>query len=252
MTQPTIIECQQYAPEWWAARRGVPTASEFHRFAPVWPVRMTAKGEPHKGDLRDKADAMLNYAAQLVGDLYDPMYGQREDYESAAMKNGGLMEPRVRAYYELVTGEAVRQVGFVRSACGRWGCSPDGLVGEDGGLECKSPECPEQVRVLLAGCLPAKHRAQVHGCLIVTGRKWWDYVSHADGMAAILRVRVEPDEYTDRLRETLDAFAAIHADVRSRIAAMVAEAGGVGAATVESVARASDAAELERIEATMF
>ena len=47
--------------------------------------------------------------------------------------------------------------------------------------------------------------AQVHGSLIVTGRKWWDFMSYAPGLEP-LRIRVVPDKYTQELAEELEKF----------------------------------------------
>jgi hypothetical protein len=184
-------EIQQYSPEWYAVRRGVPTVSEFKKL-------LTAGGK-----LSEQAHG---YACKLAGDVYDRQYPRAESYVSAAMKNGTMMEPEARAWYELDSGLAVRQVGFVTTDDGRFGASPDAMVGDDGCLELKSPNPQTHVEWLTAGnVLPAEHRPQVHGALIVTGRAWCDFFSYVDGLPP-LRVRVKPDDYTARLREAMEVF----------------------------------------------
>ena len=59
------------------------------------------------------------------------------------------------------------------------GCSPDGLIGKDGGLECKCPNDKTYLSYLLdetgdISCLPKEYYNQVQMCLMITKRKWWD------------------------------------------------------------------------------
>lgn len=200
-----LVTCDQYSAEYWAARRGVPTASEFGRVI-----------TPKSGALSAQAHG---YACQLVADTFDPQYGTHEDYVSAAMKNGTIMEPEARRFYEFERSADVARVGFCLTDDGRFGCSPDGLVGDDGALELKSPTPRVHVEYLVAGVLPPDYRPQVHGHLIVTGRPWCDFMSYCRGFPPLL-VRVEPDEFTDSLRRCLDEFADIYAGVLAKVVAM--------------------------------
>lgn len=182
----------QYTPEWWQVRRGVPTCSEFDRI-------LTPGGKP--------SGQQVKYIAKLIGDticLNPNFFTERP--MSRAIANGIDMEPEARRWYEFERDVKVRQVGFCLSDCGRFGGSPDGLVGDDGGLELKCPLAETQVGYLLDGAvLPAEYRPQVHGLLLVSGRPWWDFVSYAPGCPPLL-VRVTPDEYTKLLREELMRF----------------------------------------------
>lgn len=117
------------------------------------------------------------------------------------------------------TGHDVELVGCVLSACGRFLCSPDGLIGDDGGLELKNPAPKTQVKYLVKNELPSKYKCQVHGSLIVTGRKWWSFLSYCPGFAPLL-VRVEWDEFTDLLRAELEKFHERYRAVLDRITAM--------------------------------
>ncbi len=81
------------------------------------------------------------------------------------------MEAEAVAWYELQRDVTVQRVGFVLRDNEKVGASPDGLVGEDGGLELKCPLPKTQVARLLDGELPAEYRPQVHGALLVTGRQ---------------------------------------------------------------------------------
>lgn len=192
----------QYSPEWWRVRRGVPSASNFDKIL-----------TPKTGKVSACA---LNYICQLVGDLHDPSYGTVTEPQSAAMQIGIEREPEARRYYELTRDCEVQQVGFCLDDSGRFGCSPDALVGSDGGLEIKNPSAAIQVRYLLAETLPDEYAPQVHGQLLVTGRAWWDFLSYAPGLPPLL-VRVTPSEYTKKLGAALEQFHEQYQRVLSRL-----------------------------------
>ncbi len=173
---------QHHAPQgtvaWMQARAGVITASCFDK------LLTPAKLEPSK--------SMRPYLCQLAGETV--LGGPMESYQSAAMERGKEFEEEARDYYSLVRGEEVEEAGLCYlDEARRVGCSPDGLVGTDGGLELKCPGIPKHVEYLLAGVCPPEYWHQVQGCLYVTGRKWWDFMSYFPGLPPLL-VRVEPDE----------------------------------------------------------
>lgn len=204
----TIHDFPQYSEEWWNVRCGVPTVSEFASL--ITPKTM----QPSKG--------MLTYCYKLCGERLSALYGvdDTNQYQSAAMKNGTIMEPRVRAAYEFHTENKVREVGFVKNETLGIGCSPDGLIGEDGGLECKYPTAKVMAEWIDTPSpqVPAEHKPQVHGSLIVTGRKWWDFMAWHDGFNPLL-VRVERDSFTDALEDCITEFMKMYANVWKRIKA---------------------------------
>lgn len=185
-------DCPQLSDEWWALRRGRPTASEFHR------VLTPAQGRP--------SAAQAGYIAELIEQQQDrwepPVMSER--FATPAMMHGRDCEHEARLAYEFETGTAVRRVGFVTTDDGRFGCSPDGLA-DGGGLELKCPEVKAHALYLMAGGLPDEYKCQVHGCLVVTGLPYWDFMSYCRGFDPLL-VRVEPDEFTRKLKAELDVF----------------------------------------------
>jgi hypothetical protein len=182
-----IIDCVQGTPEWHQVKCGIPSASDFDKI-------LTLDGKPSKQ--REK------YLYQLAGER---IVGKPETtYQNGTMQRGVEMEAEARQYYELITGQEVQQVGFCVS--GNFGASPDGLVGEDGGLEIKCPILPTQVGYLLMNKLPSDYFQQVHGGLLVTGRKWWDFLSYYPGMKPLL-LRITPDkDFQKILKSELDRF----------------------------------------------
>ena len=194
-----IIHCTQYSAEWWAARQGLPTASQFSRI-------ITPGGKP-------SAQAAA-YAAELIADLYDPHYPASKGHgESEAMRNGRATEPEARAWYELDHEIAVSQVGFVLNDAGTFGFSPDGLILEAHqprwGLEIKCPTLKVHTAYCLGGILPADHRPQVHSSMAASELPWWDFLSYPVPFTPRIppfRVRVWPDEYTELCRAAMATF----------------------------------------------
>jgi hypothetical protein len=95
------------------------------------------------------------------------------------MERGKELESQARVWYE-ITHAPVQQVGFCVADGGRTGCSPDGLVGGDGGIEVKCPMMPNYLDILESGEIPAEWLLQMHHCMYVTGRAWWDFVLYTD------------------------------------------------------------------------
>lgn len=185
-----IIQCEQRSPEWYEARLGIPTASDFDKI-------FMANGATSK-----QAE---KYMYKLAG---EKVSGKAEDtYQNSAMIRGIEMEAEARDMYGLIYDVQVEQVGFCLSDCGRFGCSPDGLVSEDGGLEIKCPIASTHVMYLInKQYLLSDYLQQVNGSLLVTGRKWWDLMSYYPGLKPVI-IRVERDEaYLSKIGGVVDAF----------------------------------------------
>lgn len=133
-----------------------------------------------------------------------------ETYRNADMDRGNEQEPYARMAYSAITGNLVEQVGFIKHETLRCGCSPDGLVGTDGGVEIKSVIPTVQLDTLLRGGYPPEHKAQIQGSLWITGRQYWDFVSYSPDMPEHLRLyifRVTPDtEYIENLQIQVAEF----------------------------------------------
>jgi len=192
---------EQGTDAWLAARLGKPSASCFSKL-------ITMTGKPSAS-----ADAYIN---QLLGER---LTGKSEPhYTSEAMILGTEREPLARADYEFISGNKVDQVGFILDDSESYGCSPDGLIGEDGGLEIKCPAQTTQAgywRDKQSGV--KKYYQQIQGCMWVTGRKWWDFFSYHPDMPHVL-VRVERnEEYIEKLSEqVLPATKTIEKELEKR------------------------------------
>ena len=124
----TIYESlEQSSPEWLQARAGILTASTIGQL-------ITAKTiKPAMND-RSRGLCQTLIAERITGHV-EPVYPNR------AMTRGTLLEPEARRIYAAQTGQDVDEVGFARLDTDTYtlGSSPDGLVGETGGIEIKSP-----------------------------------------------------------------------------------------------------------------
>jgi hypothetical protein len=194
-----ILEAEQGSEEWLAARVGRPSASQFHKL-------VTSKG---------KASASADRYIDLM--ISERLTGRSEPiFVTDAMQRGNFLEPEARAAYELVTGNEVEEVGFILDNSGEFGCSPDGLVGDEGGIEIKCPAAHNHVTWAREKVCPTKHYAQVQGCMYITGRKWWDFMSyHPDIKPMIVRVERDEEFITNLAEQILLAVTEIISEVRN-------------------------------------
>lgn len=137
------------------------------------------------------------YAAQLAAER---MTGRphRTRFRSAAMDHGNDQEPIARMKYELRNGVMVQGTGkefvphpFITMA----GCSPDGLVDDDGLVEFKNPDTHTFIHYWLTREIPLSYQWQMLWQLACTRRTWCDFVAHDPDMPdeyEYLQIRFEP------------------------------------------------------------
>lgn len=185
MNAPQFIKCEQNSREWFRARMGIPTASSFSD--------VLAKGE---GKTRRA------YLLKLAGEIItgEPM----ENFVNANTDRGHAMEAEARDLYAFQTGAQLDRVGFVRN--GRVGCSPDSLIGEDGGVEIKTTFPHLLIDLILKDEFPAAHKAQVQGALWVTGRQWWDIVVYWPNMPMFVKRAYRDEAFIQTLATEIDRF----------------------------------------------
>ena len=120
---------------------------------------------------------------------------------------GTELEDEARSFYEFQTEVAVRRCGLVYKDESRLvSCSPDWIIGEDGGGEVKCPGGGKHIGYWRDATIVGQYIPQVQGCLWVTGRDWWDFVSYYPRLPPLV-VRVERDKaYIDMLENEVGAF----------------------------------------------
>lgn len=122
------------------------------------------------------------------------------------MEQGNILEEFARPAFALETGLEVSQVGFITDDSERIGCSPDGLVGNDCGLEIKAPHVDTHIGYLLGGVLPKDYVLQVQGSLWVTGFPKWYFYSFCRRMPSLV-LEIAPDPaIQDAISEAVAGF----------------------------------------------
>ena len=150
-----IHEMEQGSPEWFQIKLGKFSATDFQTIANGRPATIET--------------LIYKKAAQIIT-------GHREEtYSNSNMEKGLELEDEAREAFSFEKGLVVRQVGFVQSA-EHVGCSPDGLIELDSGLEIKCPEDHTHARYLIHGC--NAYHWQLQASMFVTGRKSWYFCSY--------------------------------------------------------------------------
>lgn len=171
-------ELLQGSDEWLQARCGLMTASEMKLvLTPTGKVANNEKTRQH----------MYEIAFQRITGFVEPQY------VSDAMLRGQEDEIYARAAYSDHYAPAT-ETGFITND--QWGFtigySPDGIVGDDGLIECKSRYGKYQVQTIASNEVPEEYVLQLQTGLMVTGRKWIDFISYSGGLPMFVK-RVEPD-----------------------------------------------------------
>ena len=173
------MSAEQGTAEWLQERVGFVTASCMND---VFAKDRSGKGE---GITR------RNYRAKLLVERLSGLSCDR-GYKSKAMMDGNELEPLARGAYELLTGQMIYRVGFQPHPSIPWyGCSADGLVEDEGGVEIKCGIPATHIQWFKAGVIPSEHRKQmIAGLSCYPDRKWWDFVSHCPELPEDLQTLV--------------------------------------------------------------
>lgn len=186
-----IIDCQQNSLQWLVARAGLVTASEIDALvSPTFEVR--------------KGLGVNTYLAQKVAEKW--LSGPIPGHMDLTMELGHILENEAIPAYEFDYNQKIQKVGLITDDASRYGCSPDGLIGEDGGIEIKCPEPKAHVKYLLENKLPVDYMTQVHFSLYVTGRKWWRFMSYRRGFPTLLLTIERDEKIAEVFKTALNAF----------------------------------------------
>jgi hypothetical protein len=180
-----IIDCQQGTPEWFSARAGLITCSEFSQ--------LLAKG----AGLTRKTLMLKKAGERITGN-------PAESYSNGHMERGKEQEGTARELYEAYKGVEIVECGFMKND--NVGYSPDGLIAENGLVEIKSRLAHIQAETLLSDKIPSENIAQIQGGLWISGREYLDYVSYCPNMPLFIK-RVYPDlDYVTNLKIEIVLF----------------------------------------------
>lgn len=185
----------QGTPEWCEQRRGKVTASRI--------ADLMAKTKSGYSASRQ------NYLMQL---LCERLTGKIEEgYKSAAMQRGNDLEAEARNWYQLETGESVKEVSFIdHPEINFAGASPDGLVGAEGLIEIKCPNTATHIETLRKKEPIDRYYKQMQWQMAVTGRKWCDFVSFdnrlPDNLAYFCKRILRDETVIQEIEQEVQAF----------------------------------------------
>ena len=189
----------QLSPEWFAARLGKITGSRFGDLMRTTGGRDAIPARPAKETVRDDDGNVVQRAskatpekpaipgkptaarANLIATLAIELTTGKpvEVFENYAMRRGTELEPLSIEAYENLEMINVERIGFIDSAVYSYvGVSPDGLVGDNGMIETKSPLSEaKHLNALLSDSHVDEYKWQIQGQLWVAEREWVDMVS---------------------------------------------------------------------------
>jgi len=166
----------QGSPEWLQLRCGRVTASRV--------CDVVAKTKSGWGASR------TNYMAELIAERLTGCPAPA--FVNEAMRWGTEQEPYARQAYAERLGLDVFETSFVpHPEIPMAGCSPDGLVSDDGLVEIKAPNTATHLDTLLGSGIADKYHLQMQFQMACTGRQWCDFVSYDPRLPASMKLYVE-------------------------------------------------------------
>lgn len=203
MTIRYYPDLEQGSLAWLRARCGLLTASEMKLIlTPTLKIASNEKERIHLYSLLAQRITGRVDEAYLSDDM---LRGQEEEIEARILY--------AKAYAPVTDMGFITNDGFGFTL----GYSPDGMIGEEGLIECKSRVQKYQIRTIVESvskdAIDEDFMLQVQTGLIVTERKWCDLVSYSGGLPmATVRVFPEPEIQ----RAILGAAAAFEAKLAKK------------------------------------
>lgn len=184
----------QRSPAWFDLHIGRVGASQLG----AWFAASKAKGTPLKPRLDLEKEIMFSKAFNTRFDRF----------VSSPMQQGIEFEPLARQRYAEEFGVEVEEVGCFFNKY--FIASPDGLIGDDGGLEIKWLQDSNFMEVITSNQPLRSHYLQIQGNLWASGRKWWDYMVCNLNTQKFKVIRIVRDEETiQSISESVKAVADI-------------------------------------------
>ena len=175
MNNMKIEKLEQGSEEWFAAREGRLTASNAQAIATA------GKG-------------LETYIIKIMSEKYSK--GERKSFSNEHTDRGNELEGKARELYSFSNNVEVEEVGLIEMN-EYVSCSPDGLVGDEGGIEIKCIDDFGYFKFFLEGekNIESKYLWQIQMNLFITKRKWWDFVAYNPNYdKPIFVYRILPDK----------------------------------------------------------
>ena len=198
---------EQQTPEWYEVKIGKVGAS---RLSDVM-----AEGKNGKPSAT-RANYMYELlAARLTGEY-------QQTYQSPEMLRGIELEAEARRKYEIVTFNEVKQVGWIaHPEIEMCGCSPDGLVDDDGLIEIKCPNTKTHLETVLHGKIDRSYMLQMQWQMECSGRDWCDFVSYDPRLPENIQICIirvdKKQEVIDSIKTAVQAFLSELAELENKI-----------------------------------
>ena len=198
---------EQQTPEWYEVKIGKVGAS---RLSDVM-----AEGKNGK-----PSATRANYMYELLTARLTGEYQQT--YQSPEMLRGIELESEARRKYEIVTFNEVKKIGWIpHPEIDMCGCSPDGLVDDDGLIEIKCPNTKTHLETVLHGKIARSYMLQMQWQMECSGREWCDFVSYDPRLPENIQmciIRVDKkQEVIDSIKTAVQAFLSELAELENKI-----------------------------------
>lgn len=160
----SVHNAKQGSQEWFMLKLGVISASNA--------AKVVAKKD---------SETRLTYMSELVSQVCT---GDQEEINSKYLDWGNQYESAARSSYEFQEGVLVTQVPFVfKDDKHREGCSPDGIVTNEKGVEIKCPYNPvHYIKFLTEDKIKSEYDWQTQYTLRVMDADEWDFVQYHPNM----------------------------------------------------------------------
>ncbi len=188
-----IHNFEQNSQEWYEARLGVITASNFAKILTPKKLEPSTQSEVLIFDLA--SEILTNESAEMFNGNYDT-------------ERGHTLEPDAAALYEMTKGIETVKVGFITNDEGTVGASPDRLIDKNKGLEIKCPAGSKHLRYLKGkDDLVAEYKYQIQGGMLVSERDEWDIMSYHPTLPPVIETVKRDEVYLSALAPELKIVA---------------------------------------------
>lgn len=161
-----IHNFEQGTPEWFEIRRGKITAS-------------------HAQAIGNNGKGLDTYLNQVMAEYFSS--AEKEYYSNKDTDRGNELEPIARSIYEMENNVDVEQIGFCELD-EFVGCSPDGLVRDDGMIEIKCPDDKTYFNILMEEKIDSGYEWQCQMNMLILKRKWCDLIYYNPNFARSLKI----------------------------------------------------------------
>ncbi len=188
-----MIECkhEQGSDAWHLDRLGIPTASMFKSI-------ITSTGKPSTSAKGYMNGLLADWEAGKPVDAWEG---------NQFTETGNEREAEARDLFQFITDKEIVETGFwFKDDKKLTGCSPDGLIGDNGLIEIKCPKASTLIGYRLDNKCPATYVPQIQGQMWVMDKEYCDFfVYHPDIVNFHIRVNRD-DEFIKKLESELNKF----------------------------------------------